>query len=80
MAIASSDHDVLIRVSTQLDRFERDIEEIKGGMRDMPGMRLKIDTMERDIRARMTRNNSMIIAAATVISTVVAIIAKVIVH
>ena len=80
MAIASSDHDVLIRVSTQLDRFERDIEDIKDGMKDMPGIRSKIDTMERDIRARMTRNNSMIVAAATIISTVVAIIAKVIVH
>jgi hypothetical protein len=75
-----SDHDVLIRVSTQLDRFEKDIEEIKDGLIDLPALRMRIGALEERKNAHLTRDNALIIAIATVLSTVIAIVIKLVIH
>jgi hypothetical protein len=75
-----SDHDVLIRVSTQLDRFEKDIEEIKDGVGDLPALRMRIGALEERKNVHLTRDNALIIAIATVLSTIIAIVIKLVIH
>lgn len=75
-----SDHDVLIRVSTQLDRFEKDIEDIREGVDDLPALRMRIGALEERRNVHLTRDNAVIIAIATILSTVIGIIIKLVIH
>lgn len=76
MATPVSDHDLLIRVATLLDRFEQDLKEIKSSVSDLPDIRRRLTVIEDRDGAGRLRNNALIIATATVISAVVGIIVR----
>jgi hypothetical protein len=77
---SAPDHDLLIRVATLLDRFEKDLKDIKDSIEDFPDIRARVDDIEEDMRTRIGRNNALIIALATVVSAVVTIIVKLLLH
>lgn len=76
----TSDHDLLIRVATLLDRVESDIDDIKRATDDLPDFRRRVKYMEDEMHNRLQRNNALIIAAASVISVVISIVVSVILH
>ena len=77
---SSSDHDLLIRVATLLDRVESDIDEIKKATDDLPDFRRRVQYIEDEMHNRLQRNNAIIIAVASVLSVVISVVVSVLIH
>jgi hypothetical protein len=76
---SSTDHDLLIRLSTLLDRLERDMNEIRADAQDLPEIRVRLRNLENGRSAARVRDNALIIATATVLSTIISIIVHIII-
>ena len=71
-----NDHDLLIRVSTILESLNGDVGEMKKSMKELFGLPSRVETLEGKLRTQAARNNALIIGVATIVSTVVAVIAR----
>ena len=71
-----NDHDLLIRVSTILESLNGDVGEMKKNMKELFGLPSRVETLEGRLKTQTARNNALIIGVATIVSTVVAIIAR----
>ena len=62
---STTDHDLLIRLATLLEGFEKDVDEIREDAKDLPDIRIRLRNLENSRNAAWLRNNALIIATAT---------------